>query len=163
MAFLGQEYLVKDLPAGNNFDPVPAGWYTVKIVEAPVKDTKAGTGQYIAVRYDILGPSYQGRVIFGNLNIKNPNPQAEEIGRQQMGDLARSIGLEKLSDSDQLIGGVLQIKVSVRKQDGYDDQNDVKGFKPADGAVPMPATPSTPFQFTPPAQAKSATPPWGKK
>ena len=90
MAYLGQEYVIEDLPVGAGFDPIPAGWYTVKIVEAKLKDTKSGTGQYIAVRYDVLGPQYQGRVVFGNINIKNQNPQAEEIGRQQLGDLSRS-------------------------------------------------------------------------
>jgi hypothetical protein len=55
--------------------------------------------------YDITGPSHQGRVVFGNLNIKNANPKAEEIGRQQLGDIMRAIGLAKVTDTDQFIGG----------------------------------------------------------
>lgn len=162
MAFLGQEYVVSDLPVGTGFDPIPAGWYTAKVVEAKLKDTKSGTGQYIAIRYDILGPQYQGRVVFGNINIKNPNPQAEEIGRQQLGDLSRSIGLSRVSDTDQLIGGEVQIKVSVRKQEGYDDSNDVRGFKAVDGTTFVSQAPAAQPKTQPPV-TKGATPPWAKR
>lgn len=160
MSFIG-EFNAADLPQSTmSNEPVPAGWYQVKVHGAEVKNTKAGTGQYIAVRYDILGPTHQGRVVFGNLNIKNPNPKAEEIGRQQLGDLMRSIGLAKVTDTDQLIGGTLKIKVDVRRDEQYGDSNEVKGFKALDGALPTPTTSAS----APAAAAPSAaTPPWAKK
>jgi hypothetical protein len=114
------------------------------------------------VRYDIIGPTHQGRVVFGNLNIKNANPKAEEIGRQQLGDLMRSIGLARVDDTDQLIGGNLQIKLSVRQDDNYGDSNEVKGFKAVVGGT-MP-TASVPPEFAPQATPTSASvPPWAKK
>lgn len=117
MAFLGETFNQQDLPQDQGgFDPLPEGWYTATISGAELKDTKAMTGQYIAVKYDITGPTHQGRVVFGNLNIRNPNPKAEEIGRQQLGELMRAIGLPSVQDTDQLIGGSLQIKLTVRKQ-----------------------------------------------
>ena len=157
MAFLGQSYAVKDIPEQDGFEPIPAGWYNARITEAEVKSTKAGTGSYIKVRYDITGPTHQGRVIYGNINLSNPNQQAEQIGIQQLGSLARSIGLEVISDSDQLINREVQIKLSVKKDTTgqYNDSNDVKGFKAVDGY--MPPTASAPI-------GKTATPPWaGKK
>jgi hypothetical protein len=76
MAFLNEEFNVNELPVGNNnFEPLPAGWYSATISQSELKDTKAGNGQYIKLRYDITGPTHQGRVVFGNLNIKNPNPK----------------------------------------------------------------------------------------
>ena len=112
MAFLNEEFNVNELPQGNgNFEPLPAGWYTATISQSELKATKAGNGQYIKLRYDITGPSHQGRVVFGNLNIKNANPKAEEIGRQQLGDIMRAIGLAKVTDTDQLIGGQIAIKL----------------------------------------------------
>jgi len=142
MANLGQTFNTDDLPAGSggNFEPLPAGWYQVTVAGAELKTTKAGTGEYISVRYDVVAPTHQGRVVFGNLNIKNPNPKAEEIGRQQLGNLMRAIGLANVSDTDQLIGGNCSIKLSIRKSEQYGDNNDVKAWKAIEGgAVPTPA------------------------
>lgn len=161
MAFLNETFSVDQLPQStSNFDPLPAGWYNVTIAGAELKTTSAGTGQYIAVRYDVTGPTHQGRVVFGNLNIRNPNPKAEEIGRQQLGDLMRAIGLASVQDTDQLIGGQLSIKLAIRTQEGYEPTNDVKGFKALSSGAPAAG-------FAAPAQTQaapaSATPPWAKR
>lgn len=164
MAFIGQTFDANELPQGN-YDPLPAGWYTATIADAELKPTKDGSGQYIKVRYDITGPTHQGRVVFGNLNIKNASAKAEEIGRQQLGEIMRAIGLAKVTDTDQLIGGSLQIKLEIRQQEGYEPSNDVKGYKATSGSVPTPAAASAPAQAATPAPAASgkAAPPWAKK
>ncbi len=159
MAFLSQSFDVSELPqASKDYSVLPAGWYSATIAGAEVKETKAGTGEYIAIKYSITGPTHQGRVIFGNLNIKNPNPKAEEIGRQQLGDIMRAIGLARVTDTDQLIGGSLVIKLDVKEDEKYGERNEVKGFKAVMGAVSgLPtAAPAAP------ASAKAA-PPWAKK
>lgn len=152
---------VADLPESQGeFQPLPAGWYTANITDAEVKETKAGTGSYIKCRYDITGPSHEGRVVFGNLNIRNPNPKAEEIGRQQLGDLMRAIGLASVTDTDELIGGRCQIKLAVRKSEEYGDGNEVRSWRAAAGA-PMPSAAPPPAPAPAPAAASSA-PPWAK-
>jgi hypothetical protein len=163
MAFLGQTFNADELPQGNgNYDPLPPGWYTATITAAELKPTKDGSGQYIKVRYDITGPTHQGRVVFDNLNIKNASAKAEEIGRQQLGEIMRAIGLARVTDTDQLIGGVLQIKLGVRDAtEQYDAQNEVKGFKAITGSVPTLAAPAA---SAPAASAPAkAAPPWAKK
>lgn len=166
MAFLGEQFSTDSLPeSDNNFDPVPAGWYTVRIMSAEVKNTKAGNGQYISVRYDIVAPSFQGRVVWGNLNIKNPNAEAERIGRQQLGDLMRASGLKTLSDTDQLMGATLQVKVTVKDDPVYGPGNEIKGFKSVSGtAHTLSAAPGT-SQASQPAHkpASEGTPPWLQK
>jgi len=166
MAFLNETFDVNELPQGNgNYEPLPPGWYHANITGAELKSTKAGNGQYIAVRYDITGPTHQGRVVFGNLNIKNPNPKAEEIGRQQLGEIMRAIGLAKVTDTDQLIGGSLQIKLEIRTQEGYEPSNDVKGYKATSvGMAPQAAStePSKVRQAAPASSGKAA-PPWAKR
>lgn len=145
MTFLDQTFNANDLPEGGGFEPVPAGNYTVSVTEAGLQDTKEKTGQYIKIRMDIEGPSHQGRVLFANINIRNPNPKAEEIGRQQLGDIMRAIGLSQVSDTDQLIGGRLQVKVTVKNDEKYGPGNEVKGFKAVEGSVPpAPSGPSVP-------------------
>ena len=166
MAYLGQTFNADDLPQGNTYEPLPAGWYTATIADAELKTTKDGSGQYIKVRYDITGPTHQGRVVFGNINIRNQSVKAEEIGRQQLGELMRAIGLARITDTDQLIGGVLQIKLGVRAAtEEYSAQNEVKGFKAITGSAPTFAAPaaSTAASATASAGPAKATPPWAKK
>jgi hypothetical protein len=158
---LNQAFNISDLPQGNsNYELLPDGWYSATINKAELATTKDGNGQYIKMRYDITGPTHQGRVVFGNLNIRNASAKAEEIGRQQLGDIMRAIGLSKVTDTDQLVGGVLQIKVATRAANGqYEAQNEVKGFRSLGGvASPLQAStaPATP------AAGKAATPPWMK-
>ena len=160
MANLGEVFDVEFLPQGKtSFDPIPPGWYTVTIAAAEVKATKNGTGQYIAIRYDVTGPTHQGRVIFGNLNIRNQSPKAEEIGRQQLGEICRAIGLAKVGDTDQLIGNALSIKVDIEKSEQYGDKNQVRGFKAIAGGAPPRAAMAT----APAAAPAKAAPPWAKK
>jgi hypothetical protein len=161
MAFLSETFDINELPVGNtgSFEPLPAGWYTATISQAELKATKAGNGQYIKLRYDITGPSHQGRVVFGNLNIKNANPKAEEIGRQQLGEIMRAIGLAKVTDTDQLIGGQISIKLEVKQDEQYGASNEVKGFKSVSGS----AAPSVPMAAASAPAAGKAAPPWAKR
>jgi hypothetical protein len=145
-----------DLPKNeSSFEPIPADWYKAKIRSAEVKLTKAGTGKYLNVGYDILGPSYQGRVVFGMITVQNSNQKAEEIGRGQLGDLMGSVGMRTLHDTDELVGKVLSVKVGVRKSEQYGDKNEVKAWRAVEGAALPPAQPSE--ASTQPAQDK---PPW---
>ena len=161
MAFLDHAFDVNELPVSdNNYDPIPEGWYNVRIVSAEIKATKSGTGQYISIRYDIIGPSHQGRQVFGTLNIKNDSQKAEEIGRQQLGSLMRAIGLARVTDTDQLINNELQVKLAIKRDEQYGDKNEIKAFKAINGsAAPMPQS-SAP---APAAQSNAASaPPWAK-
>ena len=161
MANLGETFEVSALPQGNtgSFDPLPPGWYSATMSAAEIKSTKTGTGQYIALRYDITGPTHQGRVVFGNLNIRNQSPKAEEIGRQQLGDICRAIGLARVGDTDQLIGNSLMIKLDIEKSEQYGDKNQVRGFKPIAGGAP----PRAAVAAAPAAASAKAAPPWAKK
>jgi len=162
MAYLNETFNANELPEDTgSFDPIPAGEYTVAISEATLNDTKAGTGQYIKLRMDVTGPTHQGRVLFANINIRNPNPKAEEIGRQQLGSIMRAIGLTSLQDTDQLIGGQMAVKVTIRpgNEQYPDPQNEVKGFKAISGSpAPAPTPQASAAQQSAPAGGK--VPPW---
>ena len=165
MAFLGETINAADLPQGNdnNFDPLPAGWYTATMSAAELKPTKAGDGQYIKIRYHITGPTHQGRVVFGNINVRNASAKAEEIGRQQLGEIMRAIGLAKVSDTDELIGGSLSIKLDIRHAQGeYKAQNDVRGFKSMEGSAVI-FKAAAPAPNAPAGDPAKAAPPWAKK
>jgi hypothetical protein len=158
MANLGTAFITDEMPSGGNYECLPAGWYTAIINSAEIKATKSGTGRYIAVRYDVTGPTHQGRAVFGNINIDNANPKAEEIGRQQLRSLMESIGLAKLTDTDQLIGGNVKIKLKVENDPQYGDRNQVNGFASISGAAPLKPAASAPA----PATKSSSAPPWAR-
>jgi hypothetical protein len=157
MADLGMMFNRNELPedTGGSYEPLPEGWYDVKITGAEVKDTKSGTGRYIKVEYTVEGDNYSGRKVWGNLNIRNDSEKAEEIGRKQLNSLMGAIGLESLGDTDELIGNDLSIKLKVRPASGgYDASNDVSGFKALAGAkVPAPVAPKA---------ESGSKPPWSK-
>ena len=136
MALLNTPIHTNSLPEGSGYGTIPAGWYGVTVSKAEVKPTRAGTGEYINLMYTITGPTHQGRTVWGMINIRNPNPKAEEIGLQQLGELLRAMGIAKLSDTDQLLGMALSVKVII-KEDDQGEKNEVKGFKALQGgAIP---------------------------
>ncbi len=160
MAKLTKSYVADDMhkgSGGGDFSPLPGGWYGFTITESDVKDTKKGDGTYIKIRFDVTGPSHQGRVVYGNINLTNPNPKAEEIGSQQLGELLRAVGIPKLEDTDQLIGKSGDMKLTVKTSEQYGDGNEVKGFRAKSGGS-MPA-PSAGGASAPAAKAKA---PWEK-
>jgi hypothetical protein len=77
----------------------------------------------------------------------------------------RAIGLAKVTDTDQLIGGQIAIKLEVKEDAQYGASNEVKGFKSVSGSA-APAANVPPFvkqaEVAQAAPAKAA-PPWAKK
>lgn len=161
MAFLGETFSTDSLPVSDrSYDLIPEGWYNATITKAELNNTKAGTGQKIDMRYDITGPTQQGRVVFGTVNVRNQSQKAEEIGRQQLGEIMRAVGLAKIQDTDELVGGSICVRVKIKPaENGYDARNEVSGFKSASGALPQVAATSAP---EPTAQPGGAKPPWAK-
>lgn len=172
MSFLDQPINFNDLPVdtGGDFSPLPDGEYHVSVKDAEVKATNDGTGQYIKLRLDVQGPTHAGRVVFSNINIRNKSEAAEQIGRGQLRSIMSALGLASLQDTDQLIGGQLIVKLSVRpaRTDDktgktYEASNDVKAYKPAGGA-PMAASPNgMPKPAAAQAAPAKAAPPWAKR
>lgn len=157
MSFLEHTIELDTLPEQtNDFSPLPVGEYLVEIVKAEIKNTKAGNGQYINLRLDVSEGQYANRVLFAIVNIKNQLEAAERIGRAQLGDIMRAIGLSSLSDTDQLIGAPLIVKVGQREYNG-EMQNDVKAYKSAsDNSLPKAVSKPAPAV----SSAKRA--PWAK-
>lgn len=150
-------------PQTGDFAPLPAGEYQVRVASSELKPTKAGDGQYIKLRLDVIGPTHAGRVLFSNINIRNKNPKAEDIGRQQLSSICRAIGVPVLNDTDELIGGTLLVKVTV-KSDEYGEGNEVKAYKAIGGSV-APAVSAPPRAASAPTApaAGGAAPPWARK
>lgn len=161
--------------AGGFGDPLPEGWYDAMVDESSVEPTKdnATTGNcYAKLRFNIIDGEFKGRKVFKNFNIKNSNPQAEEIGRKQLTAVGHAVGVPNATDTSQLHAVPMHIKVTLRKggpkdpsnPDGekYPDQNEISTFKHISEAVPAAGSaksdgPVNPFA-KPPAAAPAKPP-----
>lgn len=154
MALLGSD-VTQDLlnVKPEDFSPIPEGEYILQITKTEQKQTKTGTGMYISVTFDVIGPSYQGRKLFCRFNYRNDNSIAEKIGRQQIKALQLACDIPgALTDDQQFIGHIVKASVTIRPGgDGYGPQNEAKNFKPVGDAMP-----SSPMGMPPVAGAAPA-------
>lgn len=153
--FLGMTFSVNDLPQDEKSGPIPAGYYTTKIEESEIKPTKNGDGRYIKLKLRVQGPTHANAVLYANINIVNANQEAERIGKSQLRSIMEAIGLQTITDTDQLIGGVVDVKVMIEKRtyQGIEkEENIVKYFKKSQSgsALSTPMSQPTPTPFAPP-------------
>lgn len=189
MAKLGQVYDADSLPEGQDFSPIPDGWYIATVSKSDVKPTKAAIAareiiaregdkakgteakddEYLNLQWTILGPTCQGRAVFDLINLHNKNSEAAMIGLASLRQLLNSVGLPRIDEDWQLIGATCQIKVALGKaQNGYEAKSEVKQYKAAEGSsAPRPSfAQSAPKTGATPAPASPApttsAPPWAK-
>lgn len=174
MANLGNTFDASAVEPSAPREIIPPGEYKAYIVGSEMKQTRAGTGEYLALDFAIIEGEYEHRHLWANLNLINPNAQAVEIAERDLSAICRAVGRMQVSDSEELHNLPLLITVKV-KPAGPDKggvmreaQNEISGYKPADGAAPKtiarPAQTTT-RQAAPAAvlqPAKAATPPWRK-
>lgn len=145
------------------FDPVPAGDYTAMIVDSEIKPTKAGTGMYLQLVWQVCDGQFSGRKIWDRINIQNPNQVAEEIGQKQLSAVCHAVGVLRVMDSAELHERPCLLKVIVKPGEGqYLATNEVKGYRTITGAPP-PAMAAAAPRAQAPAAAAVAAPPWARK
>lgn len=146
----------------DSFEPIPAGWYECMIVDSEMKANKAGTGQYLQLRFDVTEGEYSNRVLFERLNLDNPNTTAVEIAQRTLSAICHATGVLQPRDSSDLHNIPLRVKVSVRPAgNGYDASNDIKGYESLGGvkqAAPVKAAANQTAQ--PAAQSGATKKPW---
>lgn len=143
-------------PSGD-FQPLPADNYEIVLVDADIKSTKAGDGNYMNLRFDVCNGPYAGRVIFVIVNVNNKNPKATGIGLGQLKNLVTAVGKEDWYDKlktcsswqdaeahlNTLHSTIANIpvmgKVSVKRDEKYGDKNDIKSFSKAQSVAPAAA------------------------
>lgn len=150
---------LRELPdSQSEFNLIPAGWYEAQIEKAELCQSKKG-GEYIKLMFSITGPTHANRKLFANLNVKNDNPKAEEIGRRSLGEIMRAIGISRMIDTDELINNTIEIKVSCRInnwQGEKKEENVIKAYR----SLYYNAVPSEPAAL--PTTAASNKPLWMK-
>lgn len=157
----------------NNYELLPAGWYTAQVTESEIVRLNSGNGSALKLTIEVLQDGYRGRKVWARLNVQHTNPKAETIAQQQLRELCDSIGVVRMQDTVELHNKPFSVKLKIRKDDTgqYEDQNEVTGFKPAGGspahgqamAAGMAQRSAPPAAAAPAAAAGGSTPPWAKK
>ena len=151
------EKVLSELPEDERgFEPLPDGWYEAQVNASSIKTTKAGTGEYLELEFDIIGDDYKGRKVWTRLNLKNPNNTTVEIAKRDFAKLCTAIKLPFVGDSPELHGKPVQIKVVYRKGEGeYGPTNDVRDYKPSALGVGIQATTEATEETTQPSWSKT--------
>ena len=136
MALLDTTF-VTDNEEDIGFDLIPDGKVcTVIIKNSEIKTTRAGNGEYIKIECEVIGDEdFNGRKIWHNFNVVNPNEKAVQIGRGQLKRLNQILGLTELKDTAELHGQPFRVLVGIQKGTGdYEgrDNNTIKKFLPAE-------------------------------
>jgi hypothetical protein len=136
----------------NNVEPnqalevLPAADYDVVIVGSELKETSSGNGgKYLKLELAIAVGQYQNRKLYDNLNIINPNAQAQQIARGTLSAICRAVGVMEPKRSEELHGKVLSAKVKIGKDQNGNPQNQIKGYGPRKSS-PSAASQAVPAQ-----------------
>ncbi len=134
-----------------DFEPIPAGKYLAVITDSEMKPTKAGTGHYLQLAFQIIEGPYKNRFVWARLNLDNPNATAVQIARAELSAICRATGVMAPKDSVELHNLPLVIHVRCKKRsDTGDIANEVRGYSkretPAPAAVPSAADNTPPWK-----------------
>jgi hypothetical protein len=132
-----------------DFEPIPAGQYLAAIIESEMKPTKAGTGSYLQLTFQVLEGEFKNRLLWARLNLDNPNDTARKIAQGELSAICRAVGVMAPNDSVELHNLPLVITVKCKKRDDTGDiSNEIKSYAKREAAVGQPQ------------QAQVNTPPW---
>lgn len=96
------------------FEVIPPGRYTVVIVESAKKNNKAGDGEILEFKYELMDGSK--RHVTDRLNVVNKSVVAQKIGRAALGKIAQCCGHKgALKNTDVLHGRPFDIKVVIEE------------------------------------------------
>jgi hypothetical protein len=136
-----------------SYEPLPDGDYDMIITKSDVKPTKAGTGHYLELEMQVVGGEHSGRRHWERLNVDNPNKQAEDIAKAALAGLCFAVGVEDMTETEQLHDTPFIAKVEIDRKDPT--RNRIVGYASA-GVPPVAAKPAA----KPAAAAPAGKRPW---
>lgn len=139
-----------------SYEPLPNGDYDMIITKSDVKPTKAGTGHYLELEMQVLGGEHSGRRHWERLNVDNPNKQAEDIAKAALAGLCFAVGVEDMTETEQLHDTPFIAKVEIDRKDPT--RNRIVGY--ASAGVPTAAPAAKAPAARPAAAAAPAKKPW---
>ena len=132
------------------FDPLPAAKYLVAVTASEMKRTKADTGDYLKLTFQVLEGEFKGRLLWTRLNLDNPNAKTVQIARAELSAICRATGIMTPRDSVELhnLPLVVGVKLIKRTDTGELDNRITKYEKRevAPGVPPQATTQTAPWR-----------------
>ena len=156
----GAAFDAGSIEPNTTFDPLPPGWYAMKATGSEWKETKAGPHQLVFTLEidETYHPEFKGRRVWERLNLQHPKAQVVEIAQRSLSAFSRATGVTTWTDTDQLHGITVAVKVAVRPaKDGYDASNEPKGYDAVSVRLGGSSAPSPGASAPAPADGKA---PW---
>lgn len=145
------------------FDPLPPGWYAMTIIKAEIAHSDKA-GEMLKIEFEIderAHSEYSGRKAWTNLCHHHEKKQVRDIARSQIAAIAQAIGRPNLGQVGEMLGGELQVKLSVRPAEGqYEARNETKGFRAIGDSTDDAPSAATNAKSASHADAKPARQPW---
>lgn len=137
MAYIGLDTTKHERTMGGGGNtPLPAGFYSGVVTRAEVRDNspnaKDPNGKYLEVEFDITSPSdFSNRKFWDKFNLININEIAVKIGKEQLSDLAQSMDIANLGDSEELLGKECCFYLTIKPAQGqYSASNNCMKYLP---------------------------------
>lgn len=145
-------------PPAPSREPLPPGMYQIIVMASDIKQTQAGTGEFIELTLQVVDGEHSGRRVWDRLNVSNPNKTAEDIAKRSLQELCLACGVTELSATEQLHDIPVIAQIDLDRKDP--SRNRVLGYKSVGPAKPI-SQPTRPAATNPPA--KAAARPWERK
>lgn len=132
------------VPEQESFAALPEGQYVVIATASEMKPTKAGTGQFLQIAFEVLDGQCKGRKLWARMNLVNPNQTAVDIAQRELAAICRAVGVIRPNDSAELHNRPLLVTVIVEIDDRKREGNVIKTFEAINAAGGMPASVAAP-------------------
>jgi len=122
----------------------PAGWYRARVTKPSITVNGAEDIKTASIQLTITEGERERKKIFARHCIATTrggdNMQTMlRIGREQLGELMRAAGVGGATLAP-LMDCEVMVRLTIKpEKDGYDESNDVKGYKPVPGATALKA------------------------
>ncbi len=146
----------KNTKPATGIGAVPKGAYICAAEATQMKRTKKGDGEYLEITYVITEGEYAGRKLWARLNLSNPNAQAVEIAEGQLAAICNAVGIELLTDTDDLIDRPILLRVSNKTDTEGKERNEITDFRP------VPTAPTRAPEAPRPTAVAGSAPAWKK-
>ena len=131
----------------SGFEPIPAGEYEAVITRSEEKTTRNGLGQFLQLEFEIVGGDYNGRKLWTNLNLQNPNARTVEFARTELSAICRAVNVLQPKDPADLYNIPLIISVKQKMNESTGEMgNAIKGYRDKGSAPKNPVAPTASAQ-----------------
>jgi hypothetical protein len=126
-----------DEEEGSSYDLMPNGKYIAEVTEATVKETRAGTGSLVNLKWTVTEGDCAKRVLFQSILVRHENADAQRIGKQKMKDLCIACSVTgAVTDLNVFLNKPCLITVGTETDESgqYPDKNRVNRIMPVPAA-----------------------------